>query len=143
MECEDGQDGARGPPRFAGRSQSAGEAHFTKKIWVLTNLSTSRIPANMRFGHNLMISLGEVGRCPIYCEPHAVMHGIISLLHTGNIQRSNNRMSPPDLVSSPPVLSLIPLHWPRRQSPFGLLFLPSHCSPSDVPVRAPFQNVFF
>lgn len=29
------------------------EAHFTKKIWVLTNL---RIPDNIRFGHNLMIS---------------------------------------------------------------------------------------
>lgn len=46
----------QGGPPPGGRSQSAGRAHFTKKIWVLTNLA---IPDNIRFGHNLMISWGQ------------------------------------------------------------------------------------
>lgn len=44
----------QGGPPVAGRSQSAGRTHFTKKIWVLANLA---IPDNIRFGHNLMILL--------------------------------------------------------------------------------------
>lgn len=44
---------SKGSPRLSvGPSPQEG-AHFTKKIWVLTNLT---IPDNIRFGHNLMIS---------------------------------------------------------------------------------------